>query len=155
MGPPPLSSTVPIFILSSLPEPGVCSLSDNCNMLLVLGTYRYFEKQKRASPRFIQLYKGSNIRTFAPTSEFTSERLPADSKYVLSLQNLRAGRYYTLLTHSFIHFGFRHLLANMSSFFGSRSTRRHTALWHSTIPVTLDSLFGSWWSIDSQTLGQG
>jgi membrane associated rhomboid family serine protease len=36
-----------------------------------------------------------------------------DAHYVLSLKNLRQGRYYTLLTSSLTHFDLRHLAMNM------------------------------------------
>ncbi|PMD31530.1 hypothetical protein L207DRAFT_572746, partial [Hyaloscypha variabilis F] len=78
---------------------------------------RRFGRRKRIAIISTRLYGGSNVRSFEPTSNSSNFRQVdvADSDYVLSLQNLRAGRYYTLLAYSFAHFDIMHLLANMGS----------------------------------------
>ena len=78
---------------------------------------RRFRRRKRIAIISTRVYGGSNVRSFEPISNSSNFRQvdAADSDYVLSLQNLCAGRYYTLLTYSFTHLDIVHLLANMSS----------------------------------------
>jgi membrane associated rhomboid family serine protease len=59
---------------------------------------------------FSQPYRRTNIDTIRDAQ---SDLQVMDKYFVLSLENLRAGRYYTLLTSSLMHYQPGHLLANL------------------------------------------